>query len=100
MSSIFLTNSRHGGSGGSVWIIGENISGSGYINAEGMTTVGATGSYGGYGGRIRFDSDEYSYKGIVSCGGGQGDYEFSYRYNYSDAGTFSWGRKNGTTNYT
>jgi hypothetical protein len=76
-----------GGAGGSIWLVADNITGSGAITADGAPAAA--------GGRVRFDFDSYSYTGIIGTGGGA----YSGRTG-GRPGTFSWGSEAGVTNYT
>ncbi|MBT7102046.1 LamG domain-containing protein, partial [archaeon] len=77
-------------SGGSIWLVADNLTGSGTINADGGS--GTTGNGGG-GGRIRLDFDSYNYDGVISVDKGAGA-------GSSRPGTLLWGSKAGVTNYT
>ncbi len=66
------TNSRSGGgSGGSIWITAQLVSGSGAISAQGGAGEPTHGGGGG-GGRIALQSDVNSFAGSLAANGGAG----------------------------
>jgi len=65
MSSSYQTANYLVGSGGSIWLKADTITGSGSVNATG----GKSNSNRGGGGRIRFDFNTYDYTGIINVGG-------------------------------
>ena len=66
------TNSRSGGgSGGSIWITAQLVSGSGAISAQGGAGEPTHGGGGG-GGRIAIQSDVNSFAGSLAANGGAG----------------------------
>ena len=61
------------GSGGSIWLKADNISGNGSINAKGGSRTTDSGAQGGGGGRIRLEyGTDISYTGIIELDGGLG----------------------------
>jgi hypothetical protein len=59
-----------GGSGGSLWIVGGSLAGSGIISANGG--AGTLGAGGGAGGRISIQYTSNSFTGTLSASGGSG----------------------------
>lgn len=57
-----------GGSGGSIWIICDHMTGAGVISARGGT--GSNGGGGGAGGRISIHHDTQDFRGQVNADGG------------------------------
>ncbi len=62
-----------GGSGGSVWLQAQTISGEGIIGADGGNGTGS-GRAGGGGGRIAMDTPTNFFTGIIRAQGGPSDY--------------------------
>ncbi len=86
--------SRPSGAGGSIWLIADNLIVNGIARASGG---GSDVSTGGGGGRIRFDFNSFDYNGIVDVAGGV---DADNGVSNGKPGTFSWGNKQGETNYT
>ncbi|MCH7568404.1 MAG: LamG domain-containing protein, partial [Nanoarchaeota archaeon] len=67
--NIFMNGSVGGGrrgSGGSIWLRADNITGTGIVSAVGGRSTGVSRSSGG-GGRIRFDFNKYGFTGTIDA---------------------------------